>query len=185
LAIEQLSKQLQIHPKMQQLTKWKKYPETRATVLGDGATARSDGKTCAKRMAKRSSDDATDATDTTVTDATDATNTTTVPPLKKKKTRTVSSEKRQVFLVLKDSRDPQKMDETQTVAMQDAGHRVADLVGLSVTRKEAPKEGFWEIYAGWGDDKIREQAQSTSDDLRLYPGCPPGYDPLDCTSVYM
>ena len=42
------------------------------------------------------------------------------------------------------------------------------LLGLLVTTKEAP-DNFVAIYAGWGDDKIQLRAESTDDDLRLYP----------------
>ena len=82
-------------------------------------------------------------------------------------------ERQTVFLVLEDWLDPRKSSDYQKYQMCTAGLRVAETVGIFMALHEPP-DNLIEIYAGWSDDKIMSMAASTLDDLRLYPGYPPG-----------
>jgi hypothetical protein len=129
---------------------------------------------------KRSIDDPAEATDDVAGATDDPTNTSIAKPKRRKRKRKASSEKHQVvFLVSEDWNN-------QTQTMQDSGLIVANLVGGTYTKQEAPNiKRLVELYFGWSHDKIREIAQGApADDLILLPGLPgqPGYEPSQVKS---
>ena len=105
-----------------------------------------------------------------------------MPRARGKKKKAQEAQEKPIFAVLKDWENAHKTDHDMFVA----GRLVYERHGLQLLTTDPPGTTVpVPIYAEWSYDDQRRMIASTHalTDLKLVPGLPPGYEPIDCSSM--